>query len=360
MSTRLKCKAARGPRTPRAALFTVAVALATGLSMASAQTALRTGKEVVDSVCAACHASGQSGAPRIGDSEAWTKRASQGLSGLTRHAVQGIRQMPAHGGSPGLTDLEIGRAITYMVNQSGGHWTEPVSEQDLMAERSGELIVTTQCVKCHGTGEQGAPRIGDRNAWIPRLTAGLDVAVRSAIRGHGGMPARGGLADLTDSEVRRAIVYMYNPSVARPPEAEVAQAGAKQPAANHDPYLRTVSGMDIYLGFVPAERMRAFAKGSEERSMHGGAPRGSDFYHVNVSLFDHLSKAPIKGARVELQVEDPGLTSETKTLEPMTIGTPSYGDYFKMKGNTRYVITVRVRAPGSPATTEARFEYGHP
>ena len=33
---------------------------------------------------------------------------------------------------------------------------------------------------------------------------GLDAVVRSAIRGHGGMP------DLTDAEMRKATVYMLN------------------------------------------------------------------------------------------------------------------------------------------------------
>jgi cytochrome c5 len=118
--------------------------------------------------------------------------------------------MPPHGGNPGLTDTEIERAITYMVNQSGGHWTEPISRTAKVPNRSGEQIVGTQCAKCHETGVGGAPRIGDREAWIPRAKQGLDVVVRSAIHGHGAMPPRGGMADLTDAEIRSAIVYMIN------------------------------------------------------------------------------------------------------------------------------------------------------
>jgi cytochrome c5 len=34
--------------------------------------------------------------------------------------------------------------------------------------------------------------------------------VRSAINGHGGMPARGGMASLTDAEMRNAVIYMMN------------------------------------------------------------------------------------------------------------------------------------------------------
>ena len=69
-----------------------------------------TGKEVVDKVCSSCHATGVNGAPKIGDKEAWSNRASQGLSNLTTHALEGIRNMPAHGGHPELSDLEIARA----------------------------------------------------------------------------------------------------------------------------------------------------------------------------------------------------------------------------------------------------------
>lgn len=78
-------------------------------------------------------------------------------------------------------------------------------------ERSGKEVVDAQCSKCHREGKGGAPKIGDRDAWVQRLKKGLDATVREAIRGHGGMPARGDKADLTDREVRNAILYMYYP-----------------------------------------------------------------------------------------------------------------------------------------------------
>ena len=181
-----------------------------GISAAArAQGAERSGKDVVNAVCSKCHATGAQGSPKIGDKQAWSKRASQGLSSLTDHALKGIRQMPAHGGSPDLTDFEIKRAIAYMVNQSGGKWVEPISRKTPPAPRTGEEVVKAQCVKCHETGKGGAPRIGDRDAWIPRLKDGLDSTVRSAMKGHGGMPARGGLADLSDSELRSAVIYLF-------------------------------------------------------------------------------------------------------------------------------------------------------
>ena len=82
-------------------------------------------------------------------------------------------------------------------------------------ERSGKQVVDAQCAKCHLEGKGGAPKIGDRDAWTQRLKKGLDNTVREAIKGHGGMPARGDKADLTDSEVRSAILYMFNPGGAQ-------------------------------------------------------------------------------------------------------------------------------------------------
>jgi cytochrome c5 len=177
---------------------------------AQAQHSDRSGKEVVDSLCISCHGTGAGGAPKIGDKKAWATRSAQGLSGLSKNALNGIRQMPPHGGDPGLSDTEIERAITYMVNQSGGNWTEPISRTEKTPDRTGEAIVNAQCSKCHATGVGGAPKIGDRAAWIPRVKQGLDVVVRSAIKGHGAMPPRGGLADLTDPEIKSAVVYMMN------------------------------------------------------------------------------------------------------------------------------------------------------
>lgn len=318
---------------------------------AAAQTGERSGKEVVAAVCASCHAKGAQGAPKIGDRKAWSNRISHGLSSLTQSALKGIRAMPAHGGSPDLTDLEIGRAIVHMVNRSGGRWAEPASLEDLAAERSGPQIVKEQCAKCHQKGVGGAPRIGDREAWTPRLKDGLDNAVRAAIHGHGGMPPRGARADLTDAEVRSAVIYMINPVAAAKKDAPARAAPPPVP-------YKSADGIDVHLGFAPAETMRAFAEGSVERTMHGGVPRGSGYYHVNVSLADAATKAPIGDAKVDMSLEEPGGSGVSKTLEPMVINNaPSYGNYFRMRGKSSYVATVRIRKPGAARPVEVKFEY---
>ena len=81
-------------------------------------------------------------------------------------------------------------------------------------ERSGKEVVDAQCSKCHMECKGGAPKIGDRVGCMQHLKKGLGATVREAIKGHGGMPARGDKADLTDREVRNAILYMFYPGSA--------------------------------------------------------------------------------------------------------------------------------------------------
>jgi len=323
------------------------------LPAANAQTAERSGKQVVDKVCASCHATGAKGAPKIGDRQAWAPLASKGLSSLTESALKGVRNMPAHGGDLALSDLEIERAITYMVNQSGGRWSEPISGVTPSVERKGKQVVEARCADCHQSGKDGAPRIGDQAAWIPRLKRGIDYLVRSAINGHGPMPPRGGMADLTDTEIRGAIAYMLNPTLDS--EKKAAPPVPRVPASNR----RVVGGTEIYLGVVSAATLRAqHPKADKESAMHGGIPGGKDYYHVNISLFDAKTRAVISDAQVEVNVRDAVSGGTTKKLEQVTFDkVPSYGAYFRMGARNTYTITVRIRRPGTAQPIETTFQY---
>ena len=84
------------------------------------------------------------------------------------------------------------------------------------ASRDAESVVNTTCIECHGTGKLHSPRIGDREDWVKRASKGLDALVIGAIRGHTNMPARGGRPDLTDSEFKAAIFYMFTKTVSAP------------------------------------------------------------------------------------------------------------------------------------------------
>ena len=74
--------------------------------------------------------------------------------------------------------------------------------------RTGAEIVQNTCILCHGTGLSGAPRARNTREWRPRLRAGIDGLVRSAAAGKGAMPVRGGMPDLSDDELRAAILYL--------------------------------------------------------------------------------------------------------------------------------------------------------
>jgi len=85
----------------------------------------KTGEEVVTAVCSMCHAAGLMGSPKIGDKSAWSPRISLGYDTLVKHAIEGIRSMPAKGGNPALTENEVARAVVYMANQSGADFKAP-------------------------------------------------------------------------------------------------------------------------------------------------------------------------------------------------------------------------------------------
>jgi len=77
--------------------------------------------------------------------------------------------------------------------------------------RSGEEIVKASCSACHQSGVAGAPKIGDKAAWAPRLVQGLDGLVKSATAGKNAMPPRGA-SNASEIELTRAIIYMTNKS----------------------------------------------------------------------------------------------------------------------------------------------------
>lgn len=89
----------------------------------------RAGEEIFKSVCTACHGKpGIPAAPHMGDNAAWGKLAKEGLPRLVATAVKGTAKgMPPKGGATDLSDTEIGRAIVYMINQSGGSMKEPAA-----------------------------------------------------------------------------------------------------------------------------------------------------------------------------------------------------------------------------------------
>jgi cytochrome c5 len=189
---------------------------------------LRDGKTVVETACAACHATGAMNAPKIGDKAAWGKLTSRSLEALTASAIKGVRQMPARGGNPDLADVEIARAIVYMANQGGANWKEPAAPAVAPAAApavavaptavaaaatgsdsgKGKSVYESSCAACHAAGVAGAPKTGDKAAWAPRIKTGMDTLYTSVIKGKGAMPPKGTAMAASDADIKAAVDYM--------------------------------------------------------------------------------------------------------------------------------------------------------
>ncbi|MEO3690054.1 c-type cytochrome [Roseateles paludis] len=86
--------------------------------------AMKTGEQVFQAQCSACHATGAAGAPKVGDAAAWGPRIKTGFEALLNSALKGKNAMGAQGGGD-FSDFEIGRAVVYMANQGGAKFDEP-------------------------------------------------------------------------------------------------------------------------------------------------------------------------------------------------------------------------------------------
>lgn len=217
---------------------------------ANAPKVLQSGEAVYTAVCAACHTSGAAGAPKMGDPGNWGARLSKGYDTLVKHAIEGFNAMPAKGGNPDLDDVEVARAVVYMTNKSGASFKEPAvpavmpaaapagaapaaasapavaaaapvapvapvaapaAAPAVAAAEAGKKVYESACIACHGAGIAGAPKMGDKAVWAPRIAQGATVLHDHAIKGFVGkagmMPPKGG-SPASDQEVMAAVDYM--------------------------------------------------------------------------------------------------------------------------------------------------------
>ena len=262
----------------------------------------KTGEQVYAAQCGACHTGGLAGAPKLGDTAAWSPRITQGYDVLLTSALQGKNAMSAQGGGD-FSDMEIGRAVAYMANQGGANFAEPGASVDAAAAPTADTVAAPaaeplaaapapveatpaepvvaaaaaapvaavapvtapvaatvvaaaakvtpakvtpatvtpatataakaapaaaplalaaaaaappalygqMCAVCHGAGIAGAPKVGDKAAWAPRLAQGIDGLTASAIKGKGAMPPRGG-SQSSDADMKAVVTYMVNAS----------------------------------------------------------------------------------------------------------------------------------------------------
>ena len=81
-----------------------------------------------------------------------------------------------------------------------------------MLTRDGAQVFDQSCAACHSSGIAGAPKLGDQVQWKTRLAKGTTVLYVNALNGisssTGVMPAKGGNASLSDTEVKAAVDYI--------------------------------------------------------------------------------------------------------------------------------------------------------
>ncbi|MDR0259505.1 MAG: c-type cytochrome [Comamonas sp.] len=216
---------------------------------------LKSGQEVFQAQCAACHATGAAGAPKFEDAAAWAPRIKTGLEALVHSAIAGKGAMAPQGGGD-FEDTEIARGVVYMANAAGAKFDEPqrpaatasadagsaapaaaapavaapaaasaapaaapaepaaavaaapaAAAPTASAAVNGKALYDKACFVCHAAGVAGAPKFGDKAAWAPYIAQGIDSMVKIAISGKGAMPPRGG-SSASDEEIHAAVQYM--------------------------------------------------------------------------------------------------------------------------------------------------------
>lgn len=174
-----------------------------------------TGITVYNKFCVGCHVSGAGGAPKQGDDAAWAERLAQGLDTLYEHAIQGYNSMPPKGGCSDCTDEEIIAATQYLAKSTGDtSQSKPKAKApEALTLDDGKTIYNQKtCHLCHTTGVQGAPKIGDIEAWRHRVEQNMDVLFQHAIEGINNMPRKGACLDCSDAEIIEATKYMVQES----------------------------------------------------------------------------------------------------------------------------------------------------
>jgi cytochrome c5 len=102
---------------------------------------------------------------------------------------------------------------------------------DPSALKSGEQVFAAVCTACHTAGVAGAPKVGDADAWAPRIKTGYEALLNSALKGKNAMGAQGG-GDYSDVEIGRAVVYMANKGGAKFDEPKAGAPAAAEAAAS--------------------------------------------------------------------------------------------------------------------------------
>lgn len=92
---------------------------------------------------------------------------------------------------------------------------EAPKEAATSPKADGKAVFESTCKLCHGGNIPGAPVVGKKEDWAPRIKQGQETLHKHALEGFNSMPAKGGNTSLSDDEVKAAVDYMANQSGAK-------------------------------------------------------------------------------------------------------------------------------------------------
>jgi cytochrome c5 len=82
--------------------------------------AAKSGEEIYNTNCMACHTTGAAGAPKFDDKAEWSARlAARSVETIYEHAIKGYNAMPAKGLCMSCSDDDIKATVDYMLAHNG-------------------------------------------------------------------------------------------------------------------------------------------------------------------------------------------------------------------------------------------------
>ena len=202
---------------------------------------------------------------------------------------------------------------------------------------TGQQVFAQVCKTCHETGLAGAPKMGDKGAWSPRIAEGENTLVQHAIAGYQGktgvMPPKGGNPELTDAEVHRAVVYLADQAGANWKEPAPTQtAAAAAPGAASAAASTAAAPTAAAPAAAAAAPTAAAAAPTAASSAPAAAPSATAPAPTSVASASGVPAAPAPGATQTASAapagEGKGVYEQTCHVCHATglAGSPKFGD----------------------------------
>ena len=148
--------------------------------------------------------------------------ADEARAAISAAALRGELRAAAYVAQPGDPSTLVGFACgvteviadgQVVINGTSPLQEVPLGSPEQLTVRAANLAAAElgkTCAACHATGVAGAPKLGDKSAWAPRLAGGRDGLLTAVLKGKGAMPPKGGNASLSDADAKSAVEFMLS------------------------------------------------------------------------------------------------------------------------------------------------------